>query len=141
MSVSRSSELRRKESWAGLLAAPFFFFFGTDLFGNTEPGKEQRDPGQGADVLNVKERNPRSPNPQQISSSIHKKHPHGNLGLLLSPPRGGQAPGVTRVVAEPVGMAQILECRLQEGEKRFAIGHRRRQENQGLNKSKALAAR
>lgn len=88
MSVSRSSELRRKESWAGLLAAPFFFFFGTDLFGNTEPGKEQRDPGQGADVLNVKERNPRSPNPSKSPAASTRSIPTA-IWACCCPLRGG----------------------------------------------------
>lgn len=80
----------------------------------------------------------------QIPANLHQ-HPQGasprQFELAAVPSNGGQAPEVTRVVAEPVGVAQIVECRLQEGEKRFAIGHGRRQENQGLNKSKARLPR
>lgn len=140
MSVSRSSELRRKESWAGLLAAPPFFFLALTCSGtrNRARSSETQDKVQMCLTLRREIHAPQIPaNLQQHPQEASPRQ----FGLAAVPSEGGQAPGITRVVAEPVGMAQIFECRLQEGEKRFAIGHRRRQENQGLNKSKALAAR
>lgn len=88
MSVSRSSELRRKESWAGLLAAPPFFFLALTCSGtrNRARSSETQDKVQMCLTLRREIHAPQIPaNLQQHPQEASPRQ----FGLAAVPSEGG----------------------------------------------------